>query len=319
MKLGLNLAVFGDRSLEAALDRAASLGLDTVELNAESGDGLTPVQDLLQPGRAAAVRRMLDARGLELSALGNHAEVQLIGGPHHQDTDRFCPGTAEEKIAFGERQLLATARAASELGVGTVIGFVGCEDWARWFPWPDPEGFEKMIPRFADRWGPLLDALQALGVRFAHEPHPKQLVYDLESAVAVTKAVHGHPAWGFNLDTANLSLSGVDPAAFIDALPDRIFHVHAKDLEFVGHNLARSGWQGHGPWDRADRGVRFRVPGWGDVHWRRVISQLQLHGYAGPLSIEHEDPLLSRDEGTEMAVNFLRPLVPRQPRDARWW
>lgn len=316
MRLGLNLAVFGDRTLEAALDRAVALGLDAVELNTETGDRLTPA---LSPKLAKRVRESVTSRGLSISALGNHAEVQLIGGPHNEDTDRFFPGSAAEKIAFGKKRLLETAHTAVELGVQTVVGFVGCEDWSRWFPWPDPEGFEKMIPRFADTWGPLLDSLESLGVRFAHEPHPKQLVYDLESAMAVTAALGHHPAWGFNLDTANLSLSGVDPCAFIDELPERIFHVHAKDLEFVPHNLARSGWQGHGAWDRPDRGVRFRVPGWGDVAWKRVFSQLQLAGYEGVVSIEHEDPILSRDEGSEMAVAFLKGILPRQPRDTRWW
>lgn len=319
MKLGLNLAVFGDRPLERALEDAAALGVDTVELNTESGDGLTPIQELLKPGRARQVRGWVEARGLAISALGNHAEGQLIGGPWHKDTDRIFAGNREAKIAWGKARLQETIRVASELEVGTVITFVGCEDWARFFPWPDPEGFEGMIPHFVEHWGPLLDLAQRLGVRIAHEPHPKQLVWNLESAIAVTGAVDNHVAWGFNLDTANLTLSGVDPAAFIGALPDRIFHVHAKDLEFVAHNLARSGVQGHGPWDRPDRGVRFRVPGWGDVHWRRVISELVLAGYDGPLSIEHEDPILSRDEGSRMAVEFLKPLIPRQARDARWW
>ena len=319
MKLGLNLAVFGDRPLGAALDRAAELGLDTVELNAESGDAHTPASWLLEPGHARSVREAITSRGLALSALGNHAEVQLIGGPWHADTDRFCKGDAADKVAFGKQQLLATARAACELEVNTVIGFVGSEDWARWFPWPDPDGWDKELARFVEAWTPLLDELGRLGVRFAHEPHPKQLVYDLETAVRVVDALGRRPEFGFNLDMANMSIAGVDPAAFIQALPDRIYHCHAKDLEFPAHNLARSGWQAHGRWDRPERGVRFRVPGWGDVKWKTVISELQLAGYTGPLSIEHEDPILSRDEGTAMAVAFLKPIVPRQRPDARWW
>lgn len=317
MKLGLNLAVFGNQTLEAALDQAAALGVQTVELNTESGDGLTPLPAILS--RTAEVRALVAERGLQISAIGNHGEVQLIGGPWHQDTDSIYAGSAADKIAFGKQQLLRAAQVANALEVPTLIGFIGCEDWSRWFPWPDAQGFERMIPGFVETWTPLLDQLQKLGVRFAHEPHPKQLVWNLESAIAITRALGGHPSWGYNLDTANLLLSGCDPCAFIDALPDRIFHVHAKDLEFVPHNLARSGWQGSGAWDRPDRGVRFRIPGWGDVPWRRVLSQLQLADYDGPVSIEHEDPILSRVEGTKMAVDFLKPLIPSQPRDARWW
>ena len=142
MNLGLNLAVFGDRPLERALADAAALGVQTVELNAEAGDPHTPASRLLAPGGAEAVRRAVEAEGLRISALGNHAEVMLLGGPFHADTDRFCPGSAAEKAVFGRARLLDTARAASALGVDTVVGFVGCEDYTRHFPWPDPGGFD---------------------------------------------------------------------------------------------------------------------------------------------------------------------------------
>lgn len=319
MLLGLNLAVFGDRSMDEALDRAAALGLDTVEINAESNDRLTPLTDLLRPGRASALRQAVEARGLRISAVGNHAESQLIGGPHHADTDTIFRGSASEKIAHGKRRLLDTARVASELGVGTVVGFTGCEDWSRWFPWPDAQGWQKMVAPFVDTWSPLLDQFGRLGVRFAHEPHPKQLVYDLETALLVTDALGRRPEWGFNLDAANLSLAGVEPAAFVQALPDRIFHVHAKDLEIVQHNVARSGLNPQGAWDRPDRGVRFRIPGWGNVAWKALLSQLQLANYTGAISIEHEDPILGRDEGVEKAIDYLKPLIIRAPMPTRWW
>ena len=154
MQLGLNLAVFGDRPLERALDDAAALGIDTIELNTESGDALTPIQDLLRKGRAREVMLMVRARGLSVSALGNHAEGQLIGGPWHQDTDRIHKGNRAEKVAWGVARLQETIRVASELEVGTVITFIGCEDWSRFFPWPDPEGFEGMIPGFVETWTP---------------------------------------------------------------------------------------------------------------------------------------------------------------------
>lgn len=319
MKLGLNLAVFGDRDFAAALDRAAELHLDAIELNAESGDPFTPAATLLLPGRAARVRREVESRGLLISALGNHAEAQLIGGPHHQDSDRIHTGSAEQKVAFGKAKLLDTARAAAELGVETVIAFVGCADWSRYFPWPDPEGWERMVPEFVETWSPILDEFGRLGVRLAHEPHPKQLAHNLETAEVLTEALGHRPEWGFNLDPANLALAGVDPCAFVQHLGARVYHVHAKDLELVPHNLARSGWQAHGPWSRPDRGVRFRIPGWGDLPWRRLVTELQLAGYRGVLSIEHEDPAISRDEGVEKATDFLRGIVLREPPEERWW
>ena len=319
MKLGVNLAVFNNRNFEEALDRVTELGLDAVELNTEANDSLTPVDKLLDPKFLTSVRNAVESRGLVISGLGNHGESQLIGGPHLSDTDRFYKGTAAEKIAYGTKRLIETARIASELEVKTVIGFVGCQDWSRWFPWPDPAGWERMLPEFVETWTPILDEMKQLGVRFAHEPHPKQLVYDLETAIKVTDALDNRSEWGFNLDVANISLIGVNPAVFVQQLPDRIFHVHAKDFEIVKHNVMRSGVLAHGAWDRIDRGSRFRIPGWGDINWKCFLSELQLAGYEGVVSIEHEDPVFNRDEGIDQAVAFLKPLMFKSRREPAWW
>jgi AP endonuclease family 2 C terminus. len=49
-------------------------------------------------------------------------------------------------------------------------------------------------------------------------------------------------------------------------------------------------------------------------------SALRLAGYDDVLSIEHEDALLSVDEGFQNAVAFLRSVMPAEPAlsDA-WW
>ena len=57
---------------------------------------------------------------------------------------------------------------------------------------------------------------------------------------------------------------------------------HAKDAEVVPHNVGRSGVLAHGRWDRIDRGFRFRIPGWGDVPWKRLITELQLRVFGIP-------------------------------------
>ena len=214
---------------------------------------------------------------------------------------------------------MAAARLAAELEVGVVVGFVGCEDYTRFFPWPDPTGFEAMVPTFQDRVGRLLDAFDRLGVRFAQEPHPKQMVYNIETAAESVRWLSGHARWGFNLDPANLLLAGVDPVVFVAELGDRILHVHAKDGELGPHNARRSGLLAPGPWERRNRGFRVRIVGWGDVPWKRLISELALAGYRGYLAIENEDPVFAPLDGLEKAVAELRPLLPKGERKARWW
>jgi len=42
-------------------------------------------------------------------------------------------------------------------------------------------------------------------------------------------------------------------------------------------------------------------------------------GYDYVLSIEHEDSLLSVEEGFNKAVSFLKQVVASEPRGSMWW
>ena len=75
---------------------------------------------------------------------------------------------------------------------GLVVGFVGCEDYTRFFPWPDPKGWEAMAPRVQQQVGKVLDRFDKLGVNFGHEPHPKQYVYNTETALESIDLLKGH-------------------------------------------------------------------------------------------------------------------------------
>jgi sugar phosphate isomerase/epimerase len=318
MELGLYFAVCNRMPLEQAVDWTADLGVSCVELSAHIG-GRFDVEESLRPGRPNEIRQAFSRRDVRITALNMSADGQLLLGPHHADTDWICAGTPDEKRSFGDRRLRLAADLAAELGVEVVTGFVGCEDYSRWFPWPDADAWQKMEPAFVERVTPVLDHFRSVGVRFAMECHPRQFVYNTETAVRSVELLDGHPAWGFNLDPANLVLAGVDPVWFAAELGERLFNVHAKDAELVAHNVRRSGLLANGPWTRPDRGFRFRVPGWGDIAWRSLITELVMQGYRGPLTIEHEDPTMSAREGVEKAVAFLDPLVIREPFDGRWW
>ena len=318
MKLGVCAQVFYNLDFETALDNVKSLGCKAIELPVDS---LSPFIDLEQALERShdEIRNAVDKRGLEISALSNHQEGQLLFGPHGNDTDRIYAGDAMAKIEYATVRLKKTAELAARLGVKTVCGFTGCEDYSRWFPWPDPNGYEKMANAFRERLLPILDYFGEKGVCFAHECHPKQFAYNVETAIWALELVDNHEAFGFNFDPANLLLADVDPVIFISELGERIKHVHAKDGERVTQNYGRSGLLAHGDWSRPDRGFRFRVPGWGDLPWKKLITELHLKDYSGVLSIEHEDPTMSRKEGLQKAYQYLEPLLLREKREERWW
>ena len=318
VKLGLCAQVLYHLPFEEALATARRLGFDAIELPVDARSPFVDLDDALSGGWRR-LRESVDRAGLEISALSNHQEGQLLLGPHGVDTDRVHSGCAAEKARYAVRRLEESAALAEKLGVAVVCGFTGCEDYSRWFPWPLPDGYDRMGEAFRERMLPLLDCFSSHGVRFAHECHPRQFAYNLETALIALDLVDRHPSFGFNFDPANLMLAGMDPVVFVAELGSRILHVHAKDGERVAHNAARSGLLAHGRWDRRERGFRFRVPGWGELDWKRIVSELRLAGFDGVLAVEHEDPVIGRIEGLRHAVQHLAPMIPREPVEAPWW
>jgi sugar phosphate isomerase/epimerase len=309
MKLGIFTANYLDRPLEEVCKFVAEMGFEAVELPAFKGSTHLDVDEVIKNGSGQKIKQMINNYGLEISALSNHPEGQIILGPFGKDTDAIFEGTPEEKIKHGMERMKITAQAANELEVPVVCGFIGCENFGRYFPWPYSKGWAEMEEQFVERWGKVLDSFKEYGVKFAHEPHPNQLVYDIETAEKSIELMGNRPEWGFNFDPANLIYLGLDVENFIQAVGDRIYHVHAKDGEVVKHNVKRSGVLATGPWDRIDRGFRFRIPGWGSVNWKTVITELTLVGYKHALSYEHEDVIMSRQDGIEKTVEFLKPLL----------
>ena len=90
-----------------------------------------------------------------------------------------------------------------------------------------------------------------------------------------------------------------------------MFHLHAKDVEVFPEKVAKYGVYNS---ELGDSYWRYRMPGLGQVDWKKLISHLQAHGYDFVVSIEHEDPLYegSREkvlEGLKKGVEYLRGVL----------
>ena len=74
--------------------------------------------------------------------------------------------------------------------------------------------------------------------------------------------------------------------------------------------------------DEAHRSWIFRSVGYGNdlLYWKDIISALRLVGYDYAISIEHEDSLMSQNEGLMKAVETLKSAIIFEPKmtETRW-
>ena len=145
--------------------------------------------------------------------------------------------------------------------------------------------------------------------------HPGFCVYNTETLLKLRAAVG--PVVGANFDPSHLVWQGMEPAAAIRMLGDAIYHVHAKDTKVDAINTARIGvldTKHYG--DEINRAWVFRALGYGHdaAWWKDLVSNLRLVGYDGVLSIEHEDSLMTTDEGLRKAVAVLKEAIMKEPK-----
>jgi sugar phosphate isomerase/epimerase len=150
--------------------------------------------------------------------------------------------------------------------------------------------------------------------------HPGFVAYNPETMLRL-RSIAGKSV-GCNYDPSHMFWQGIDPIAAIRVLGDAIFHVHAKDTQIYQRNLPATGVLDTKPYtDERNRSWIFRTVGYGHgaEWWSEFVSTLRMFGYDYVLSIEHEDSLLSPEEGLAKAVRFLGAIVIKDKPSAPWW
>ena len=225
--------------------------------------------------------------------------------------DGFAPaelaGKPEEISKWGTQQMIAAARAARNLGVDVVTGFMGSPVWKYFYSFPQTpeEMVDAAYKEVVKKWTPIFDEFDKCGVRFALEVHPSEIAYDYWTFDRLIKEFGGRKTLGANFDPSHLIWQMVDPCVFLYDFRDRIYHVHAKDakLNFNGRNGVLGS---HITFGDVRRGWNFVSLGHGDVDFDGICRVLNQIGYQGPLSVEWEDSGMDRVYGATEACEYLR-------------
>lgn len=156
--------------------------------------------------------------------------------------------------------------------------------------------------------------------KIALEMHPGFCVYNPETLLKLRKAVG--LAIGANLDPSHLFWQGMDAVAVIRQLGDAIYYFHAKDSIVDASNCAGNGVLDTKHYsDELHRSWLFRTVGYGHGYqvWKDIFSNLRMAGYDDVISIEHEDSLMSVNEGLKKAIAFLKETIPFEQTGGMWW
>jgi sugar phosphate isomerase/epimerase len=303
---------WADLPLEKLAPLAKQMGYDGLEL-ACWGDHFEVSKALEDDGYVRRKRELLDQHGLQCLAISNH----LVGQAVCDNIDERHKGIVPPHVwgdgdAEGVRQRAAdemknTARAAAAFGVQQVNGFTGSSIWHLIYSFPpnDFSTIEAGYQDFANRWNPILDVFDEVGVRFGLEVHPTEIAYDIPTTELTLEAIGRRPSFGINFDPSHLIHQFIDPVLFIEAFSDRIYHVHVKDSR-INLNGRTSILGSHLNFGDPRRGWDFVSPGRGGVQWDPIFRALNRIGYNGPLSVEWEDSGMDREFGAAEACAMVK-------------
>lgn len=311
MKLGVLTNVIGGTPLKEALPYFKSLGAQMVEL----GCGGYPGKDHCDPkvllhdeAKFQEFMNTIKESGLEVSALSCHAN------PIHPN---------KELAKQFDDDLHDAVLMAGKMGIHQINTFSGCPgdcpesknpNWVV-CAWPNEfqevaewQWNEVLIPY----WKDFVAFAKSHGVnKIALEMHQGFCVYNPYTLKKLRAAVG--PEIGANFDPSHLFWQGIDPLAAIrDLGGDAIFHVHAKDTKIDPFNAPIDGTLDYRTYgDPLNRTWVFRSIGYGhdELFWKDFVSQLRLVGYDYVLSIEHEDILMSQNEGLVKACDILKRAI----------
>ena len=319
MKIGVFTVAFGSMPFEKALDYFAGVGVGAVEIGTGNwpGNSHCDVDKLLaSEDERKKFLKAVESRGLIISALSCH------GNPLHPNKE-FAKANHDVHRK--------TVELAQKLGIERVINFSGCPgdspnaEKPNWVTCPWPPDFSEIIKWQWDEvvipyWKEEAKFAKAHGVKVCFEMHPGFVVYNPETMLKLRNACGD--ALGCNFDPSHLFWQGIDPTAAIRVLGDAIYHVHGKDCRIYDWNSKVNGVLDTKNYtDEINRSWIFRTIGYGhdaDV-WKDMLSTLRMVGYDWVISIEHEDSLMSQNEGFEKAVAFLKDAVISQmPGEAFW-
>jgi sugar phosphate isomerase/epimerase len=286
MKIGIMSAAFPTLNFEQVLDFLSTNGFGSIEVAcwpAGAGKdrkygGVVHIDvDSLTASRVDEIKGLSRDKEIELSALGYYANA-LHDDPEHR----------QRVVAHLKKVILA----AEKLDVGLVGTFTGRPATIAGRSWQ--ETIDRHFEEYVKIWPDLIKFSGDHNVKIAIE-HCPMLWHDTwpggdnlsYSPAILRRTFEAVPDenYGILYDPSHFIWQQIDYIRFIYDFKERIFCVHAQDMDLDEEMCYQ-----HGILSAGIEVQQRRIPGMGRVDWQEVIKALYNVGYDWVMNIEHEDP-----------------------------
>jgi len=303
MQLGFVSAILPDQSLQQVFSIASTIGYDCIELMCwpkgkatRRYAGVTHVDvSHLNKEQIDRIKQLTNQYNVSISALGYY--------PNPLVNDR-----KEAQMYIDHIKLLIDA--ANALNIPTVTSFIGRDH---------TKTVEENWPRFVEVWSGIITYAENVNVRIAIENCPMLFTNDewpggknLATSPSIWTRMFDSiqsDFFGLNYDPSHMIWQHMDTLIPIRDFSHKLFHIHAKDVQIdkdklnaVGIMATPNEW--HTP----------KLPGLGEVDWKKFFSTLSEFGYTGPICVEVEDrdyegDLERRVESLKKSYSYLRQFI----------
>ena len=301
-------APFND--MESICTWAASLGYKGVQIPTWDTRCIDLEKVATDKAYANAYKAKINACGEEITELSTHLQGQLVTVNPAYDVmfDAFAPDEVKNnpkaRTEWAIQQVKWAASASRNLGIDVHATFSGALIWHTMYPWPQrPAGLvEDAFKELANRWKPILDHADSVGVDMCYEIHPGEDIHDGITFERFLEASGNHKRARMLYDPSHYVLQQLDYLDFIDIYHEYIKMFHVKDAEF--NPTGRSGVYG-GYQDWVNRPGRFRSLGDGQVDFAGIFSKLSQYDYDGWAVMEWECCIKDSKQGAEEGAPFI--------------
>lgn len=301
MKLGVLSAIFPDFTFEQVIDTASALGMESVELACWPSDGdkrryagvthLNP--NHLTPQRIDEIQAYCKKKQVTISSLGYYSN------PLSSDIE-----VSQQAISHIYKLIDASA----SLGINMVTTFIGRDQYL-----PVDQNLEK----FKVIWTPIIRYAETKKVRIAIEncpmlfstdewPGGKNLAHSPKLFRAIFSMIDSD-YFGLNFDPSHFVWQQMDYLSVLTEFKKKLFHIHLKDTKVLVDKLNEVGILAT-PLEY----MTPKIPGLGDIDWKKFMDTLKSTGYDGHCILEIEDRAFEDStesimESIRLSINHVKP------------